>query len=1177
MKTASCLRSGVLLWCLVSAAAVAATDSPWQENRLLPLEKITVGPWDNLEVTVTKDDSVVYFTRARTQIPNVYRQDLGSDEASLWVGEEGDAKDPSLDPAGQWLAFTYYRFDAQGDVCLANVADKNIRCLTTAQTVDESPFWIDGQHVGFLSRDTGRAQWDLVSYDLQTQERRVLHSGALSAPAASPDGAYILFNETAQNGEVRVHAWQRQSGAEQVLSSFDLPGITGYMSFSADGRDVYFNHYLSDTNFDQVIDANDHSVAFRVSFAQWLTGGAALLPEQLTSVADNCKFPAVTGQFIYLTCAFEGSLDIYRLPLTGSVPANWDEGRLWEAHRIARSYEERLLLLNTLRYRFQRDEIALLERLLSNHLEIGEFTAASYYVEQLTERARAAADGQMQQFYAALAQLLRVQSQKQRVPVGVVTARFERLVADARQQLEAAAAWPRLLTLINGYLDFELEDYAQADERVTQIDLAQPMLPLERYLAFELYRRLHEERDLPGLMRAYPLMFNASDVPLEARLYYAFNYLRVVSRLYGSLSERSAEVQAQAGLASEPKVAELLRAEVFSLQLAASADSQQQGAAFKQLLEQLKRNRDDVLLRKLMHTRAIYLLGEAERFESMELLSRNWLTITQTGEMEFANVAEQYAVITMDKAYGLMAEGERAKAYGVFYSAIRQTDDLEAHFQFITLGLTPDLELRANLDQSYQLLETQQLLGQSRNYAAALRRVIDSEKTGEKRDEARTQALALLEPMRAQGLSPAMRELLMGYVYHLRLRDGAQAYRYDKAAFQKAHHHYMMALDMARDNGRITAAVLENLSTLHFDVRNYALSAGFLQERLALPFISAETQALLRWRFARVLFYNDEFAAAADQAQRALALARQTPSLDTLAFVEKAAFYALQAKQLDVAVAGYAELLSATSQLSDHNRAKALLAQGYALLQQGEKASARESLLAVLELTSKLAALPADAQRLLPLRPERLRLLAYGFLANLDEQAAQRISYRRQRIALLQSLAGKQVQDFGYDESARLSLLTKDFHHLALDNEAAGEFDEMAKALQAAFTTAVAWASASGDVIGPVMYRTLVNGLVLGIQHPAAIDQTTARQWLSRTQDAVRTFEQLPDQTATTLAQRAKLLLLVEAYRTRVLAEAEQTLAQRLSNVIETPAARSLRERAPEAFQELDDMASALR
>jgi len=1146
----------------------SAGEKAWKENRVIPLRKITVGPWDNFEATVTPDDQVIYFTRDRNQIPNIYRQDLPSTEMQVFIGEKGDAKQPVLSDSGV-LAFTFYGNDAQGDVCVVKPPEKAISCLTSNKTVDESPFWIDADHLGYISRDTTQPLWDLVVYDLKTKQSKVIHQGPLSAPVASPGGRYVLFNQTTESG-VSPYVYDRQSGTLTALPKFDLPGVSGIYTFSRDNKFVYFNHYLSDTNFDQDINGDDHSVVFRVPFERWMTSDHAILPEQLTSVENNCEFPTLSQEYLYVTCAFEGSLDVYRLPLSGSVPEQWSETQINEAHVIARSYEERLLLLNTLRYRFKHDETRMLERLLSDHLQIGELSAADYYIQQLLARYKTANDSKMMAFYQTLQQLVRVRSAKQRTPAGVVTARFQNLVRDTRERIKKNNAGSRLVTLMDAYLDYELQDYSQALKKLTKVKLGDEMLPLERYLTFELYKNLLSGKDPMRLLTYYPAMFNSVEFTREIQIYYAFNYLKLLGQAQPDLTARIAAVTEQSKRAKDAKVAELLSTEVISLKLASSQDQKEKDAAFKQLSDILKNNKSDILVRKAMHTRAIQILGEADQFKYMELLSRHWLQITHVNEMEFVNVAEQFSVITMDKAYGLMTKGDLAGAYSTFYSAILQTNDLEAHYQFLTLGLSPSLDRKDNLKRSYEQFERQKILGQNENYVKALRLLIETDRNDKAYKKVLDEALNLLKTMSVSGLNPAMRDLLMGYIYHQQFLLSREGYGFDQTLFQKAHYHYMMALDLGRENSRITASVWENLGWLHFDARQYALAADFLQRRTQMPFTSTEAQVNTRWMFARALFYNNQLKAAWEQAEQTLKLAKTISGWNLEPFVEKTAFYAMQAGDYQQANTLYDEVLQDQS-LTKLNQAKALLGQGYALMQSRQHDAARERFQSLLQISNQLNVISPGGERLLAFQPQRLQLLAYGFLAQLSNDPKERADNLRQRIKLLNGLAGR-ATEFAMEESSRLSFLGKDQQQLAVAYEQVGDREKMADTMAQALDTANAWKKETEDNSGPVIYRTLVNYLSLGLSHPKTFTTLRAKLIEDSCKSTLQAFEAQPYRSPIIVAQQVKLNILWEAYRSLVLAQADpKPLNQRL-DALWTNTEKQLQNSPKETVDELKEI-----
>ncbi|MBF0471754.1 MAG: PD40 domain-containing protein, partial [Gammaproteobacteria bacterium] len=486
------LLQALTLLLLFSSSVIVAADSDWRNNRLTPLQRITVGPWDNFAPTASRDGNTVYLTHTRNQVPQIYRMDVASRHSTPLSEAEGDAKTPALSPGGNWLAYISFRYDARGDTCLQPLPKGDSFCISSRNENDKDPFWIDSGHLGWLSSRPGDDEWQLQQYTLKEKRITTLYRGNISAPAASRDGHYILFNRQ-QREQLRDRLqpilFDRRLGSSRPLTPFDLPGVPGFYAFSLDGEDLYFNYYLGDTNHDQRIDGNDHSVTFRINFQQWLESSSPLLPLQITSVAENCVFPALADDSLFLTCAFEGSLDIYQAPLSGTVPAAWSREKIEEAHRIARTPEERLLLMNTLRFRDRQQGEPLnpdyLERLLSLHLETGDLSAVHYYLQQLQQiyAEKERDPRQLAQFYRGLEILTTLLSRQQREPQGMITARFERFTREVSEQAEELKSWPHLKTIIHATIAEVLQ---QNDTALTLLqrlplsaDTPETMLPLE--------------------------------------------------------------------------------------------------------------------------------------------------------------------------------------------------------------------------------------------------------------------------------------------------------------------------------------------------------------------------------------------------------------------------------------------------------------------------------------------------------------------------------------------------------------------------------------------------------------------------------------------------------------------------------------------------------------------------
>ncbi|MBF0220087.1 MAG: PD40 domain-containing protein [Gammaproteobacteria bacterium] len=1076
------------------------SQSSWRENRLIPLERITVGPWDNFDPTARSDNDTLYFTRSQNQIPRIYLHKISQRQSQPLPGIEGDSKDPALSPNGKQLAYTAYHSDSRGDVCLLDLLQEEKHCLTSNNESDRSPFWIDNQHLGFLSKPPQENNWQLRVMNLHSSAQQTLLSGQISAATASHSGRYIILNQQLDNGQRQTVLYDRHDNSQRPLSPFDLPGVPGFYAFSSDDQQLYFNYHLSDTNHDQLIDGNDHSVAFRIDFAQLLSSDKPLLPEQLTSVSDNCSFPAISGEKLLLTCALDGSLDIYQAPLSGTVPIHWKRETLWDAHRSARSPQERLLLINAMRFRFgdlfnAANTIDLLERLLSLHLQTQELTAANYYIQQLQQRYLNHRDSNrrpLAAFYRQLESYTRLLALKAAEPSGVITNRFERAAATLKSEVEGMREWPQLQQIILATLESSLNQPEAALARLNRLPQISTLLPLEQYLSFERYRELYKDQP-KRLLPHYSAMIHSSTLSPESRLYYAFNYLKLLAQSAESAAERHQQLIEQAALETpEHPLTQLFLGELAALELSQATAGQASNDLFRSFATLLKNNSKDPLLRRAMHTRAITILGDANRFELMELLSRNWLTTTHIDELDFIYSAEQYSIITMDKAYGMMQQKDLLRTYNTFYSAIRQTNDLEAYYQFVTLGLTAGLNRAENLKTSLDLLKQQKILTDRGSYVNALQQL---HLTAELPATERTTSLQIIkQPLLAEpapeGLGAALYDLLLGYLSHEQLNISRNGFNYDKTLFEQAHHHYMMALDLGRDNSRISAAAWENLAWLHFEVGNYALAAGYFNHRMAYPFPHANNEVASRLSYARSLFYSNAGKTAAEEAQRALQLA-QTTDMPLAAIREKSAFYQMQAGDYGAAAKSYQQLMKESSaELSGANLARILLAYGYCEMRSGNLTEAR-----LLLQQSDAAAAKVDRQtpqqanasgKRLPYYPERQQLIAHGLMANMakaENDNATALQHRQLHLQLLQSLAGESNR-FALKEAQRLSQVTRDLNQIAALHETLQQREEMASAIHAALQSAISWRQESDNPSGPPIYQTLLNYMTLAIEYP---------------------------------------------------------------------------------------------
>lgn len=1170
---ASSLNRLFLIAVLLSISLpVMAAD--WRNNRLIAPEKVTVGPSDNYQTQIDLQRQRIIYTQHQHLLSRIIVQDLATGIARSLLPPDHDAKDPALAPDGQRVAFTSFRNNALGGICIQAIDEAYApACVTPPGIQAWNPFWVDKETIGYLRSRQLATEIELVTQPISrsptsVESPTVIAKGQLSSPAMSADGRFLLYNrrESALQGSLHLYDFQTQEAYGPVRLS--IPGITSFAVLDPREDAVYFSHYPSDTSGDGRIDGEDHSVIYRLPLSALRTSDGSKQPEPLTSVLHNCNFPALGGEHLYMTCAFEGSLDVYRLPREGQVPAHWTAAELWQAHASASHYEDRIFLLQTLRYRGLLNEVddGLLERLVANHLGMNEFSAARFYIDELARRHAESGPASMADFYANLAEMIALEDLARRQPEGLRTARFRRNLEAVRSQLQPNPEHPDNQVFL-AWLEYFSARPEQAERRLLDAD---PLPhPLGRYVSIQLGLWLY--RNNPDALKRW-LLATADDpiISADARLFHAAEYLKLLLRQRPSQADHIDELErAQAGL-RDSRVVDLLAHEIDLLRLTAAEDRALERELYARIGERLRNYRDQLLMHRIAHIRAIQLTGLAERFTAMEWMSRHWLTHTPIRHVAFAPTAEQYAFINLNRAYGAWSQASYGTALNSFYSVTRQTNDLESLYQLLYLGLRPgaEPELTARMEELYQQLRAENLLGENEAFAEALRLLMETTATA-----SLAQAIRLLEDFRPEGLDPGVADLLLGSLYHRQFLDHQDGYRFDRDLYQKAHHRYMMALDLAFRNPRVQAALLENLGALHFAVRNYGIAAEFWGQRRLLPVLTPEQNLDILWQQARALFYSNRSVEAFASAMEAVEMAQgqSAPREQSLALLERAAFYALEAGLYAEAADLYDTLLDQNG-LSPNNRVRATFSHAYALFKLEATDAARVRLEEVMEWLPRAQLRPANAQRLAPFQPQRLQLQSYGLMAQMVTDPDQQLYWLTRRIALLEPATRRNaVPDHGLSEADRLEFLVLARLQAAALKETTGQNDAMSSMMRTALDDLMSYRRAGGSASSQAVLQALYNYLTLASEHPAYFRDEPGALVTLLQQAAEELI--LEDFTPPVSQGHAyKLQLLYGFYQARHQRRPTDQVRAELMTLAEEPAWQGLAQTRPDWFTELNEL-----
>ena len=1108
----------LLLFVAPATADTISAERIAKTTRLLPLAKVTVGPDDQYQGVLDGAGRTVIFTRKTDLVPHLWRQDLQSGEAVPVLDLSADSQQPTLSPNGT-LAFVYYRFNSRGDVCYKPLggfgSTSEPTCIPPDDGERSSPFWKSDTELGYSIRKVGSLDSTVMLFDLTTSTKNVLTEGKIWSPTMSPGGRYVFLNAAATNGR-KLIARDLETGTQKEIA-FPLPGVSAFPAVDESGRWLYFSHFLNDTNDDGVIDGDDNGVVFRVPFEP-NTGATAPMAEQLTSAESNCSYPRPAKDTLYLTCAFEGSLDLYRIPLSGVIPASWSADTLWSAHRTARSYHERILLLNTLVFRFKSSAPADLPlRLFSNHLLAGDVAAARYYLGSLrTEQqglAKILLDGRE-----------RFRSIRAQEPSREVLSQL--LVLDG---LAGRVRGPESLRrLVRGHLNAYAARTAEAASFLRGATATNTANPLERYLWVELATlvlpKAGRGKDLDAVYRA---VIAAPELTEEAHLAYAFQFVADLERLESDSKLRLMRLDAAEKAAAEP-VKSLYAAERAALKLSGEKEPSDKEKQYRVLDKLMSASRANYYLRKALYVRAILIFTANAEFKYLSYIATNWLRFTKTDDTEFAHAREVVVNSQMDRAYDAVGKGNTEFAGNFFFGSLSLTDELESHAGYVRSMLRR--KVRPTLLERYENLREQNFIQDNQKFIDALMVVMLDGGGWTTEAGAIDTAIGKLESM-TQDRDSAVRHLFLGWCYLEKMKRTANAYYIDDTLLRDSHRSLMLALDIGRDNDRIRAAALTNLAALHQRAQNYGLATRFFERRKPLGFVTATERALFAWSYAKSLFYGYRLDEAFTELEAGLVDKSDGKITATIrnALEERQAFVLAMGGKGKAASERYDQLFAAGRFADPANYARGSLAAGYAAFRAGDKKSAKEKLRRAETYASKLQPIPAGGDRLIEFRPERIRLIATGLLAQLETGTAKREALAT-RGALL-----KQFSDIYADTS---TLLIQNRLQLAdawlsegksADGEAVHAL--LLEALKEAETL-----GKGGQWIGQPVFRAASAYLVRGLndrQRFLADDPALARRVVEA---SIKAMASQPTPQPTLDFQRSKLSMLWAAYEARVLA-----------------------------------------
>ncbi|MCE9669836.1 hypothetical protein LY474_18730 [Myxococcus stipitatus] len=1036
-------RSLLLSAALLAGAAHAQDDV--NDGGLRTLTRLTVGVGDQFLGQLAPDGNTLLFVSNRNIATEIYTQDVERGRERRLFDEGADVTWPRISPDGKRLLYVSFRNQASGQLCVRDLpSGDNRRCLDEETSALQAE-WIDAGHIALVSRASIQGDLRLSRVTLAGRMSvSPLLDRNLTSPTFSPDGRWLVYVPVERSvrqvgpGFAARAASHLEAlrlgppGAKPVPLTLELPGQTGQPAFSRDGRFLYLVQFFTDSNTDGVIDASDRGVLFRAPFASERDDApaqtSASSPDQLTSASWNCQYPTPASATLVATCSRDQSLDVYQLPLDGQVPSNWDVKRLNEELAMVGRRTDQLLLYRQRLLLEERPKPRrlLMMRLSQYHLAAEDFEAAEFYARHM----RAVDDPATAGLAEPLRLLIEHRRDMKEHERGRLVEELRALIRRRMAQLDPAAAPSAPSTVFQHVVRSELAqamgDFTLARQ---ELEAAQPTNTSTRAVldawyerADALYRALDDREALiqASLRLSTNTAFKADDQLDFARA--------AVRALYRGLPYDEADAaMAQALAKAEPG-----SAHAFALELGRRVNAiheERPPRPVRDALLAFYHQQEDPLRQRAVVQDGVERAACLGADGVLEALATAYVDDVPAGTEERRRAERLYRRAMLGRAYRRLGRQRLDDARADFDLVTKRTGSLESAVESMSLrlraGVTPDVVEKEVTTTAPKMVKPLGHFVKAYLMARQLSKLEDDE------------AHAKMVQAAVQELRASWQELkndravhaLYGAIHHedfLRSRNAAAA--------ERANRHYMVALDLVRNNLRYKAMLLGALGTLHTQVGNYHIALGYLEQRDKLPYVDNGAGLSVSLARARALLHVNREAEAAEAADKALAMVDAAPKL-TARFlplaVDRAALYNLAAGRFERALALYDRELpllesGAADAAGARNRLVVRLARSAAASGAGQPARA----LADLDQVDRELAMPAvrETLRWSHSTPEHVqrayRIIAAGLRANVETQlghleaAARALETRR-------ALFLEQFDDTDRDEDIRAVTLAE--------------------------------------------------------------------------------------------------------------------------------------------------------
>lgn len=1065
---------------LVLLAVTARGQALVPPSAIRPLRQVTSGSSDQFFGQLHPDGKRLVFATNLNGTVELFTQAVDTGTPELLFDEHADVSQPRLSADGRRLLYLSYRDDAFGDACVLELATSSRRCLPVEGAALHA-FWFADGRVGVVNRLELGGRHRLLRFAVDAREARegeVLFEGYFSGPVASPDGRWLAYVELQEGSDGGAPALLRASrglvlqpltGGGPTLFQPVLPGTSAFPAFSPDGRFLFFTQFPDDSNADGVTDGNDNGILVRVPFV-----GARAAPaageesEVLTSRRANCQYPMPAADRLIATCNRRGALQLVTLPLSGQVPAEFDNAQLDAEAAASRHRWERLLLQeHRLEREHDEEEVLKLERRLAmSYLELGNYDSAEFDLGLMQRDAGTRVE---QATWARVAtELVQHRRDEARLSFAKLSDDF---VKKERERLARLVGYEgegptiaRLSKLVRAEVLRVLGQKAEALALYGSVDIDAESDPDVALLWGRLSEVLYREYDDRERWAKTMLRLSRHRALTEReRLLHARRFVDVLTRGRGARERLAALAEARALLTPGSEVELLVDVEVALDETRADA----QAEAITRL-EALWRRAPSFE----QHRMVAMTIVERAAHEDLELLletfGRRWLDEVPAGHPERKYAEALFAEVQLEHAYMTLQRGDAAEAARRFLGVAQRVRSLEALSGFVEASARAGAADAAILGRLREAVGADSTLAAFGEAITLGRRLpgLDGAAFFDTLARARRLLLPLREPL---ARSTELHHLL-GFLAHEEFHHTGL-----RAAALEAHGRYHLALDLAPDGYRRRASLLLELGLLQAALGNHRIALKHFEERARLPFVRPAEQAAFHLARARSLVHAGDPAAAARASREGLAFVDATPALAgyrALA-LERAMLCHLIAGQHDEAVR-MGEALVPLLPASVAAQVKARLALAAAHLKAGRPQAAVSRLEeARAALDAPLPVHTADALEAhgpTHLTPDDLRALVAG----LDAEARGRVKDldgRQRALAERARVLGERQRLAPRDET--LHELAWTSYRQAHTAATRGDWSAVERFLEEGLAHAATWRAHSGAKLDEVSVATL--------------------------------------------------------------------------------------------------------